>query len=134
MRFINHLIFLLALVVGIVFIVLNLSFLQVWIGVDYYYGRGVLPLNLIIVVAALVILLLQWLIVQSAWAFRHKKLAQAQSEVMRLRAKMYDLHEGSGVEEIKDSITETRRGIREDLTWMVSGSPYQVSPEEAESK
>jgi uncharacterized membrane protein len=127
MRIINHLVFLLALVGGIVFAVVNWSYLQTYVYVYYYFGTIRVALNLVLLVAYLAILFLQWLVVQSAWAFRHKKLERAEKEIERLKAKLYDFTEGSWLDEIKDTITETRKGLREDIKWLASQPYYQPS-------
>lgn len=127
MRIINHLVFLLALVGGIVFAVVNWSYLQTYVYVYYYFGTVRVALNLVLLVAYLATLFLQWLVVQSAWAFRHKKLEQAEKEVDRLKARLYDLTEGSWLDEIKDTITETRKELREDIKWLASQPYYQPS-------
>ncbi len=126
MRIINHIIFLLALLGGITFAVVNWSFLQTYTYVHLYYGTVRLPLNLVILMAYLVVIFLQWLVAQGAWVFRYKKLEKAEKEIVLLKAQLYDLTEGSWLDEIKDTITETRKELREDIRWLAAQPHYQL--------
>jgi len=127
MRIINHIIFVAALVGGIVFAVVNQSFFQVFADVPLYYGTVTLPTNLIIFLAYLGGVFLQWLVAQGAWVFRNKKLERAEQEILRLKAKLYNLTEGSLVDEIKDSIAETRKDLREDIKWLAAQPYYHAA-------
>lgn len=126
MRFINHIIFLVALVGGIAFAVVNWDFLQIFTDLPLYYGTVTLPLNLIIFLAYLAIVSLQWLSAQSAWVLRRRRLERAEKEVVQLKAKLYDLSEGSLLDEVKEAIVETKKDLREDIRWLAAQPSYQL--------
>jgi len=124
MRIINHIIFLLALLGGIIFAVVNWNFFQTPTHVYFYFGTARVPLNLIALGAYLAVLFVQWLVVQGAWIFRNRKLQRAEKEILRLKARLYDLTEGSWLDEIKESLVDTRKELREDIRWL-AGQQYQ---------
>ena len=124
MRIINHIIFLLALLGGIIFAVVNWNFFQTPTYVYFYFGTARVPLNLIALGAYLAVLFVQWFVVQGAWVFRNRKLQRADKEILRLKARLYDLTEGSWLDEIKESLADTRKELREDIRWLAS-QPYQ---------
>ena len=128
MRIINHLIFVGATAGAIILAVVKWSWLWTFTSVDLYpiTGRQV-PLNLLVLVACLGVLFLQWLAVQGAWIFRNKKLERAEKEITRLKVRLYDLTEGSMLDEIKGAIKETRKELREDIKWL-AGQPYHSPP------
>jgi hypothetical protein len=134
MRFINHVIFLLALAGGAVFAVANWRYLLTTTYVYLYFATVKLPLNLIVLATCLGVLFVQWLVVQGAWIFRHRKLERAEKEIVQLKAKLYDLTEGSWLDEIKESITETRKELREDIKWLASQPYYDTSAQLGEGQ
>ena len=95
MRIINHIVFLLALLGAIIFAAVNWSFFQTPTYVYFYFGTARVPLNLIALGAYLAVLFVQWLVVQGAWVFRNRKLQRADKEILRLKARLYDLTEGT---------------------------------------
>jgi len=127
MRIINHLVFLGALAGALVFAVINWNWLWTYTHVYFYFGTAPVPLNLILLMAGLGVLFLQWLAVQGAWIFRNKKLERAEKEITRLKARLYDLTEGSILDDIKEAIKETRKELREDIRWL-AGQPHQSPP------
>jgi hypothetical protein len=127
MRFINHIVFLLALLGGIIFAAVNWNYMLTPSYVYLYFTTVRLPLNLIILGTCLAVLFLQWLVVQGAWIFRNRKLDRAEKEILRLKARLYDLTEGSWLDEIQESITETRKELREDIRWLAGQPSYNTS-------
>ena len=127
MRIINHLVFLGALLGSIIFAVVNWRWLWTFTHIYYYFGTAPVPLNLVLLVACLGILFFQWLVVQGAWIFHHKKLERAEKEILRLKASLYDLTEGSWLDEIKDSIAKTRKDLREDIKWLAAQPYYHAA-------
>jgi predicted membrane protein len=127
MRIINHIIFLLALLGGIIFAAVNWNYMLTTTYVYLYFATLRLPLNLIVLMTCLAVLFLQWLVVQGAWIFRHRKLERAEKEVVQLKARLYDLTEGSWLDEIKTSIADTRTELREDIKWLAA-QPYLNTP------
>lgn len=123
MRFINNIVFLLALAGGIIFAAVNWSYMLTTTYVYLYFATVKLPLNLVVLVTCLGVLFLQWFVVQGAWFFRNRKLERAEKEIVQLKARLYDLSEGSWVDEIKETIKETRKELREDIRWL-AGQPY----------
>jgi len=127
MRIINHLVFLGALLAGAIFAAINWRWLWTFTHVYFYFGTAPVPLNLIVLVGCLGVLFLQWLVVQGAWVLRDKKLERAEKENLRLKARLYDLTEGSWLDDIKASIAETRKDLREDIKWLAA-QPYRNTP------
>ncbi len=134
MRIINHIVFFLALLGITIFAVVNWGYLWTFTHVYYYFGTAQVPLNLVLLAACLGVLFFQWLVVQGAWIFRHRKLERAEKEVVRLKAKLYDLTEGSWLDEIKKSIVETRTELREDIKWLAAQPYYNVSAQLGEGQ
>lgn len=134
MRFINNVIFFLALLGGIIFAAFNWSFFRLYIDVPLYYITLRLPVNLIAFLAYLGIVFLQWLVGQAAWASRHRKLQRAEKEIVQLKAKLYDLAEGTWMDELKEAITETRKELREDIRWLASQTYVESSAQLEEGK
>ncbi len=136
MRILNHIILLVALVTALIFAVVNKSFLQTYTHVYLYFGTAYIPLTLIVFLSGVGALILQWLITQLAWILHRKKLEGREKEIVLLKAKLYDLTEGSWKNEIKDSIAETRKGLREDIKWLAAqmyyGPPVQLRKEQQE--
>jgi predicted membrane protein len=131
MRFLNNLFFFLALLGGIIFAAVNWSFFRVYTDLYLYYFTVRLPINLLAFLAYLGIVFLQWLVAQGAWAFRNRKLQRAEKEIVQLKARLYDLTEGTWVEDIKDTIKETRKELRKDIQWLAN-QPYYESPVQLE--
>lgn len=127
MRIINNIIFFLALVGGIIFAVVNWSLFQIYTDLDLFYGTVRLPTNIIVFLAYLALIFSQWLAAQGAWVLRHRKLDRAEKETVRLKARLYDLTEGSWLDEIRDTITETRKELREDIKWLATQPHYQLA-------
>ena len=131
MRIINNIIFFLALLGGIAFAVvnwmINRNFFWTTTEVPFYYFSLKLPVNLIVFLVYLGIIFVQWLVAQGAWAVRDRKLERAEKETLRLKARLYDLTEGSLVDDIKDAIKETRKELREDIKWL-AGQSYRNTP------
>lgn len=120
MRIIANLLFLAALAGGVVFAAFNWRYLQLYTPLHFVFGTILLPLNLIVFLVYLGLIFLQWLIAQAAWTTRYKKLTLAEQEITRLKARLYDLTEGSWVDELRDAIKETRKDLREDIRWLAS--------------
>ena len=131
MRFINNVLFFLALLGGIIFAVANRNFFQVYVDLYLYYGTLRLPINLLVFLAYLGIVFLQWLVAQGAWALRSRKLQRAEKEIVQLKARLYDLTEGTWIDELKEAITETRKELREDIRWLASQA-YVEAPTQLE--
>lgn len=129
MRFINNVVFFAALLGGIVFAVVNRGLFRVYVDLYLYYGTVRLPINLVVFLAYLGVVFLQWLIGQAAWATRHRKLERAEREIVQLKARLYDLTEGTWVDELKDAIKETRKELREDIRWLASQPRYEPAPQ-----
>jgi len=127
MRFIANLVFLAALIGGILFGAFNWQYLQFYTPLRFVFGTVLLPLNLILFLAYLGLVFLQWLLTQAAWAARHRKLIRAENEITRLKARLYDLTEGSWVDELREAIKETRKELREDIRWLAS-QPQPKAP------
>jgi hypothetical protein len=131
MRIINNIIFFLALLGGIAFAVVNWTanrnFFWAYTEVPFYYFSLRLPVNLIVFLVYMGIIFVQWLVAQGAWAVRDRKLERAEKETLRLKARLYDLTEGSLVDDIKDAIKETRKELREDIKWL-AGQSYRNTP------
>jgi len=134
MRIINNLIFLLALLGSFIFAAVNWPYMLTYTHVYLFFGTVKLPLNLITLTTCLGIIFLQWLIAQGSWILRNKKLERAEKEIVQLKAKLYDLTDGSLLDEIKESITETRKELREDIRWLASGPHYNASAQLGESQ
>ena len=66
MRFISHIVFLLALLGGIIFAAANWSYMLTTTYVYLYFATVRLPLNLIVLGTCLTVIFLQWLVVQGA--------------------------------------------------------------------
>ncbi len=134
MRLINNVIFFFALLGGIIFAVVNRSFMQTYTDLNLYLGTVRLPLNLLVLLAYLGLVFVQWLVAQGAWVFRNRKLERAEKEIVQLKAKLYDLAEGSWLDEIKDSITETRKELREDIRWLAAQPYFQLTEGQPERR
>ena len=134
MRFISHIVFLLALLGGIIFAAANWSYMLTTTYVYLYFATVRLPLNLIVLGTCLTVIFLQWLVVQGVWVFRHRKLERSEKEILRLKAKLYDLTEGSWLDEIKESITDTRKELREDIRWLAAQPSYNTSAQLGEGQ
>jgi hypothetical protein len=127
MRIVANLLFLAALAGGVVFAAFNWRFFQLYTPLHFVFGTILLPLNLIVFLAYVGLVFLQWLVAQAAWSTRHKKLAAAEQEITRLKARLYDLTEGSWVEDLRDAIQETRKELREDIRWLASATSQNSS-------
>ncbi|MFZ5915729.1 MAG: hypothetical protein ACOYZ7_02205 [Chloroflexota bacterium] len=134
MRFIANLVFLAALIGGILFGAFNWQYLQFYTPLRFVFGTVLLPLNLILFLAYLGLVFLQWLLTQAAWAARHRKLVRAENEITRLKARLYDLTEGSWVDELREAIKETRKELREDIRWLASQPQPKAPIQLAESQ
>lgn len=134
MRLINHLVFLGALLGGVVFAAVNWRWLWTFTHVNFYFGTAPVPLNLIVLASCLGVIFLQWLVVQGAWIFRHKKLDRAENEITRLKARLYDLTEGSLLDDIKTSITEARKELRDDIKWLATQPYYNTAAQLTEGQ
>jgi hypothetical protein len=134
MRFITNLLFLAALIGGTLFGAFNWHYLQLYTPLRFVFGTVLLPLNLLLFLAYLGLVFLQWLVAQGAWATRHRKLVRAENEITRLKARLYDLTEGSWVDELRDAIKETRQELRQDIHWLASQPQPNAPTQLAESQ
>ncbi len=138
-RWINDIVFLLVIIVIAVFLGINRSYflsdpttvmLPGFITRSFnVMGSFKLYLEMTILIAVMAIVFVQWLLFRIAWAMRDNRRDKAEKENVQLKAKLYELTEGSRLSKLETALDDTRNEMTRMLTSRVL---YLSEPKQAE--